>query len=30
VSTPEAQQKFLVREIERWGKVVKEHGIRAD
>lgn len=30
VSTPEAQQQFLVREIERWGKVVKEHGIRAD
>ena len=30
VSTPEAQQKFLVREIERWGKVVREHGIRAD
>lgn len=27
---PEAQQKFLVREIERWGKVVREHSIRAD
>ncbi len=30
VSTPEAQQKFLVSEIARWGKVVREQGIRAD
>jgi tripartite-type tricarboxylate transporter receptor subunit TctC len=30
VSTPEAQQKFLVSEIARWEKVVREHGIRAD
>jgi len=30
VSTPDAQQKFLVSEIARWGKVVREHGIRAD
>jgi tripartite-type tricarboxylate transporter receptor subunit TctC len=30
VSTPEALQKFLVSEIARWGKVVREHGIRAD
>ena len=30
VSTPEALQKFLVSEIARWGKVVREHRIRAD
>jgi tripartite-type tricarboxylate transporter receptor subunit TctC len=30
VSTPEALQKFLVGEIERWGKVVRENNIRAD
>ncbi len=30
VSTPDALQEFLVSEIARWGKVVKEHGIRAD
>ena len=30
VSTPEALQKFLVGEIARWGKVVRENNIRAD
>lgn len=30
VSSPAELQKFLVAEIARWGKVVKEHGIRAD
>src|SRR5919109_1973659 len=30
VSSPEALQKFLVGEIARWGKVVREHNIRAD
>jgi len=30
VSTPEALQKFLVSEIDRWGKVVRENNIRAD
>jgi tripartite-type tricarboxylate transporter receptor subunit TctC len=30
VSTPEALQKFLVGEIDRWGKVVRENNIRAD
>jgi tripartite-type tricarboxylate transporter receptor subunit TctC len=30
VSTPEALQKFLVGEISRWGKVVRENNIRAD
>jgi tripartite-type tricarboxylate transporter receptor subunit TctC len=30
VSSPEALQKFLVSEIARWGKVVREHNIRAD
>ena len=30
LSTPEALQKFLVAEIERWGKVVRLHSIRAD
>ena len=29
-STPEALQKFLVGEIDRWGKVVRENDIRAD
>jgi tripartite-type tricarboxylate transporter receptor subunit TctC len=30
LSTPEALQKFLVSEIARWGKVVRENRIRAD
>jgi tripartite-type tricarboxylate transporter receptor subunit TctC len=30
VSSPEALQKFLLAEIARWGKVVREHNIRAD
>ena len=30
VSTPDALQKFLVGEIDRWGKVVRENNIRAD
>lgn len=30
LSTPEALQKFLVGEIDRWGKVVRENNIRAD
>ena len=30
VSDPAALQKFLLVEIERWGKVVREHGIKAD
>jgi len=30
VSSPEALQKFLVDEIDRWGKVVRENHIRAD
>ena len=29
-STPEALQKFLVGEIARWGKVVKDNNIKAD
>jgi tripartite-type tricarboxylate transporter receptor subunit TctC len=29
-ASPEATQKFLLGEIERWGKVVKENGIKAD
>lgn len=29
-STPEALQKFLLGEIARWGKVVKDNNIRAD
>jgi tripartite-type tricarboxylate transporter receptor subunit TctC len=29
-SNPAALQKFLVSEIERWGKVVRENNIRAD
>lgn len=30
VSSPEALQKFLVAEIARWGKVVRDNNIRAD
>ncbi|HXF67631.1 MAG TPA: tripartite tricarboxylate transporter substrate binding protein [Burkholderiales bacterium] len=30
VSSPAALQKFLVAEIERWGKVVRETGIKPD
>ncbi len=30
VSTPEAMTKFVVAEMARWAKVVKENGIRAD
>jgi tripartite-type tricarboxylate transporter receptor subunit TctC len=30
VSSPEAQQKFLLGEMARWGKVVKDNGIKAD
>jgi tripartite-type tricarboxylate transporter receptor subunit TctC len=30
VSTPEAQQKFLLDEMARWGKVVKDNGIKPD
>ncbi|MGH8673496.1 MAG: Bug family tripartite tricarboxylate transporter substrate binding protein [Burkholderiales bacterium] len=30
VSSPDAQQKFLVGEIARWGKVVKDNGIKPD
>ena len=30
VSTPEALQGWTVGEIERWGKVVRDNGIRAD
>jgi len=30
VSTPEALQKFLVGEIARWGKVVREHGVKPE
>ena len=30
VSTPEAQQKFLVDEMARWGKVVRDNGIKPD
>ncbi|MBI4205355.1 MAG: tripartite tricarboxylate transporter substrate binding protein [Betaproteobacteria bacterium] len=30
VSTPEALQKFLVSEIDRWGKVVREHKIKPE
>jgi tripartite-type tricarboxylate transporter receptor subunit TctC len=30
VSTPDGLQKFLVGEMERWGKVVRENNIRAD
>jgi tripartite-type tricarboxylate transporter receptor subunit TctC len=30
VSSPDALQKFLLGEIDRWGKVVRENNIRAD
>jgi len=30
VSTPDALQKFLLAEMSRWGKVVKDHNIRPD
>ncbi|MGH8726443.1 MAG: tripartite tricarboxylate transporter substrate binding protein, partial [Burkholderiales bacterium] len=30
VSSPEALQKWIVAEMQRWGKVVKDHGIKAD
>ena len=30
VSTPEALQKFVVAEMARWGKVVREHRIKPD
>ena len=30
VSTPEAEQKFLHDEMARWGKVVKDNGIKPD
>ncbi len=30
VSSPEAQQKWLVGEMQRWGKVVRDNGIKAD
>lgn len=30
VSTPDALQKWLIGEIARWGKVVREHNIRPD
>jgi tripartite-type tricarboxylate transporter receptor subunit TctC len=30
VSDPAALQQFLLTEMERWGKVVRENGIRAD
>jgi tripartite-type tricarboxylate transporter receptor subunit TctC len=30
ISTPEALQAWTVGEIERWGKVVRDNGIRAD
>ena len=29
-SSPEALQKFLVGEIDRWGKVVRGNNVRAD
>jgi len=30
VSSPEAEQKFLVDEMARWGKVVRDNGIKPD
>jgi tripartite-type tricarboxylate transporter receptor subunit TctC len=30
VSSPEGLQKFVVGEVERWGKVVKANNVRAD
>jgi tripartite-type tricarboxylate transporter receptor subunit TctC len=29
-SDPATLQKFLLAEMERWGKVVRQHGIKAD
>ena len=29
-ASPEATQRFLVGEMQRWGKVVKDHGIKVD
>jgi tripartite-type tricarboxylate transporter receptor subunit TctC len=29
-SSPEALQKFLLAEMARWGKVVKQYNIKAD
>jgi tripartite-type tricarboxylate transporter receptor subunit TctC len=29
-ASPEATQKFLLSEMQRWGKVVKEHGVKVD
>jgi hypothetical protein len=29
-SDPATLQKFLLTEMARWGKVVKQHGIKAD
>jgi len=29
-ASPEETQKFVVREMDRWGKVVKEHGVKVD
>jgi tripartite-type tricarboxylate transporter receptor subunit TctC len=29
-ASPEATQQFLVREMQRWGKVVKDHGVKVD
>jgi len=30
VSDPATLQKFTLAEMQRWGKVVKQHGIKAD
>jgi tripartite-type tricarboxylate transporter receptor subunit TctC len=30
ISSPEAQQKWLLGEMQRWGKVVRDNNIRAD
>jgi len=30
VSSPDALQKFVAGEVERWGKVVKANNIRSD
>jgi hypothetical protein len=30
VSSPEALQKWIVAEMGRWGKVVRDNNIRAD
>jgi tripartite-type tricarboxylate transporter receptor subunit TctC len=29
-ASPEATQRFIAGEMQRWGKVVKENGIKAD